>query len=167
VAHFSHSNIGFNIVPPLPVGSKISLAHNPQMLSKLGFNIPVIITSVPLDKNVSQSKSVLVMAHFDTGASVTNIDEKLARELELFPIGEASIQTAGGLKDTKKYIVSISFPNTALRGYKLSVNDCNLPYNGNVSDLNPQNFSVLLGRDIMSNWNIVWNGPTSTVLISD
>jgi hypothetical protein len=26
---------------------------------------------------------------------------------------------------------------------------------------------ILIGRDIMSRWNIVWNGPTSTVFISD
>jgi hypothetical protein len=25
----------------------------------------------------------------------------------------------------------------------------------------------LIGRDVMSRWNIVWNGPTSTVFISD
>jgi len=167
MAHFSHLNIGFNIVPPLPVDSKVSIAHNHEKLFVLGFNMPVIITNVPLDKDVSQSKSALVIAHFDTGASVTSIDEKLADELELFPIGRSSMQTAGGLKETKKYMVNISFPNTALKDYKLSVNDCNLPYNGIMSDLSPQNFSVLLGRDIMTNWNIVWNGPTSTVLVSD
>jgi hypothetical protein len=31
----------------------------------------------------------------------------------------------------------------------------------------PRNFGVLLGRDVMARWNIVWNGLTSTVFISD
>lgn len=40
----------------------------------------------------------------------------------------------------------------------------------NISSDHPvdfNNFGLLIGRDIMSRWNIVWNGPTSTVLVSD
>jgi len=29
------------------------------------------------------------------------------------------------------------------------------------------NFGVLIGRDIMARWNIVWNGPSSCVFIAD
>ena len=168
MAHFSQSlQIDIIIEPPLPDNSRVSIAQGPHELKASGFNLPVIITSVPLDKEVSQPKSILVMAHFDTGASGTSIDEKIARELELFPIGTTLMQTAGGSRDAKSYIVDISFPNTGLRGYRLRANDCNLPYNGIATNLSSENFGVLLGRDIMANWNIVWNGPTSTVLISD
>jgi len=167
MAHLLHFDNFINIDPPLPPNSRVTASSSSRMLSFLGFNIPVIITSVPLDKNASSPKSVLVMAHFDTGASVTSIDEKIAKELELSPVGVTNMQTAAGLKSAKTYIADISFPHTALRGYRLNISDCNLPYNGNITDLSPQNFSVLLGRDIMTNWNIVWNGPSSTVFISD
>jgi len=30
-----------------------------------------------------------------------------------------------------------------------------------------KNYGVLIGRDIMSSWNIQWDGPSSAVIISD
>jgi hypothetical protein len=167
MAHYTQFQAQLKVDPPLPPESKVSVASSAHTLMTIGFNLPVIITSIPLDKEERQPKSALVMAHFDTGASGTSIDVKLAQELELFPIGKTNMQTAAGIKEVSKYLVSVSFPNSQLKGYKLSVSDCNLPYNGNPTDMNPQNFCVLLGRDIMAHWNIVWNGPSSTVLISD
>ena len=98
---------------------------------------------------------------------LTTIDEKLAIELGLCPIGTSLVHTAAGHKDVKSYAISISFPDTGLKGYKLTVNDCVLPYDEKLDAMNPNNFAVLIGRDIMANWNIVWNGPTSTVILSD
>jgi predicted aspartyl protease len=107
------------------------------------------------------------MAHLDTGASITSIDRRIAAELELHPIGVGKIMTASGEMEANSYGILISFPNTQLRGYRIRVSDCKLPYNGNRLDLSVRNYGVLIGRDIMANWNIVWNGPSSTVIISD
>jgi hypothetical protein len=107
------------------------------------------------------------MAHFDTGCSITSIDIKLAHELELIPIGTSVSQTAGGLRDAKNYMVDISFPNTGLKGYRLKITDCVLAYDDTAPELDPTKFGVLIGRDIMMNWNIFWSGPTSSVFISD
>jgi hypothetical protein len=167
MAHITQSSYDIKANPPLPLGTQISLSHGPQPLLSLGFNMPVLLTGIPLDKDKPNQKSMLVMAHFDTGASITSIDEKIAAALNLFPIGTTPSMTASGKRDARNYIIEITFPNTELKGYKLRVSDCRLPYNGDISDLSPKNFGVLLGRDIMSNWNIVWNGPSSTVLISD
>jgi len=166
MAHLQHFNPTFSFEPPLPPEAKISLSASSYNMCMKGLNIPVQITSVPLDKS-EQPKNVIVMAHLSVGAFSTCIDEKLATALELFPVGKSRIQTIGGFKKVKKYIVTVSFPNTNLRGNLMYVVGCDLAYKGNASNLDPNNFSVLIGRDITANWNIVWNGPTSTAFISD
>ena len=167
MANYFQPIFQINYEPPLEPNTKVSLSMGPQHLAYAGFNIPVMVTDVPLEKGAMPSKGKLVMAHLDTGASRTTIDEKLAAELGLVPIGVSLIHTAAGPKDSKSYAISISFPDTGLRGYKLTVDDCVLPYDDTLPDLNPHNFALLIGRDVMANWNIVWNGPSSTVFLSD
>ena len=69
------------------------------------------------------------------------------------------------------YAVDISFPGAKLSPFiNLPIGSCNLPFKINDDGkimISPQNFGLLIGRDIMSRWNIVWNGPTSTVFILD
>lgn len=167
MAQIIKSNIHIDLNPIPTQETTVSVQYSSYPLSYFGFNIPVALITVPLDKNDLAVKTKLVVAHFDTGASATCIDEELANELELMAIGMDVIQTANGAKDVKQYMVDVEFPNTMLKGYRLIVNSCNLPYMPNSSELNNSNFGLLLGRDIMANWNIVWNGPSSTVIISD
>ena len=166
MAHLQHFNPTLSFDPPLPPDAKVSLSASSYNLCMKGLNIPVQVTSVPLD-NSAEPKSVVVMAHLGLSGFNTCIDKKLATALELFPIGKSRIQVPGGFEEAKKYIVTLSFPNTGLRGNLMYVVECDLSYKGNESNLDPNNFSVLLGRDIAANWNIVYNGPTSTVLLSD
>ncbi len=120
----------------------------------------------------AQRKTIAVMAHFDTGASLTTIDQNLAAHLNLVSTGSSSISTANGVTNTSNYAVDISFLNTGLKTIQnLQVSSCRLSnFNVQATIANPndpKNFGLLIGRDIMSLWNIVWNGPTSTVLVSD
>ena len=167
MAHYNGFHTNLDVSPSLDNNQKINVTHSPDNLSGLGFNIPVMITGAAYDKNNREAKNIIVTAHLDTGASITAVDEKIAETLGLRPLGTNKLLTANGLREARNYFVNISFPNTNLRSYKIFVNDCKLPFNGNASDMNPQNFGVLLGRDIMSFWNIIWNGPSSTVFISD
>ncbi|MCM0607267.1 MAG: aspartyl protease family protein [Xanthomonadaceae bacterium] len=112
------------------------------------------------------------MAHFDTGASLTTIDVRVAQHLGLISTGMSPISTANGVTNTPNFAVDVGFLNTGLRRIvNLQVSSCNLSHfnlqNALTNTNDPRNFGVLIGRDIMSLWNIVWNGPTSTVLISD
>jgi len=165
MAHLQHFNPTMTFDPPLAPNSKITMNASSYNLCMKGMNLPVTITTMPLDG--SKPKSLTVLAHLGTGAYTTCIDEKLATALELFPVGQVKIQTESGFKNAKKFIVDISFPNTGLRGYIAYVGECDFAYKGSKSNLDPNNFSVLLGRDILANWNIVYNGPTSSVFISD
>jgi hypothetical protein len=76
--------------------------------------------------------------------------------------------TAGPIQ-TPDYAIDLSFPNTNLSPFfNLKIGSCKLGFN--LADNNPnlqRNFGILLGHDVMAKWNIVWNGPTSTVFISD
>jgi hypothetical protein len=115
--------------------------------------------------------SIVVMAHFDTGASVTSIDINLAKYLNLLALGQSPSYTASGLQVMPNFSLDLSFPHTTLSPFvNLNIGSCHLHFDVQESlknNNNPRNFGILLGRDVMAKWNIVWNGPTSTVFISD
>jgi len=111
------------------------------------------------------------MALLDTGASRTTICQTIADILQLNPVGSSRISTASGTEDFADYAVDIIFPTSGLRGFdNLQVGSCKLPYDHNLPDalrMAPENFGVLIGRDMMARWNIVWNGRSSSVFVSE
>jgi hypothetical protein len=169
---FHRYGFGIDTNPPLPTGTKVSVSINPLLLASLGLNIPVEISTASVFRkfpNPLPLASITVAAHFDTGASITSIDLNLAKHLHLVSIGQTTRGTAAGPIKTPDYAIDLSFPNTNLSPFfNLKIGSCDLGFNpANINPNIPQNFGILLGRDIMSKWNIVWNGPTSTVFISD
>ena len=159
-------SIGFQTSPPLPKDMKVSLNISPVPLMLEGFNIPVIVstaTAYQIPNNPQSVKAEQIIAHFDTGANKTSIDIELAKKLKLIPTGESPSNTAAGLRKAEDFVVDISFPSASLQPFKnLQISSCVLS-----NPENPLPFQILLGRDVMSRWNIVWDGPTSTVIISD
>jgi hypothetical protein len=130
-----------------------------------GVNIPVLVStaSVYRTPNDQSVNSIQILAHFDTGATKTSIDIGLARQLDLIPIGESPSHTAAGLRQATDFVIDLSFPAANLQPFKnLQISSCEL-VNPNI----PLKFKMLLGRDVMARWNIVWDGPSSTVIISD
>jgi hypothetical protein len=172
---FQHHNFGFTINPPPPPGTKVTLNISPTPLFLSGLNIPVELSTASAFRTIPSPpplSSIVVMAHFDTGASITSIDIDLAKHLNLIPQGKSWSTTASGPLLAPVFAVDLSFPSTSLSPFKnLRIGSCklsNFNLTNAISNPNvPQNFGILLGRDIMSRWNIVWNGPTSTVFISD
>ena len=81
--------------------------------------------------------------------------------------------TAAGPAQKPNYSIDLSFVgrSSVLKGFhNLEVGSCDLPFKlsehaSNTTD--PRYFGVLIGRDILSKWMFVWNGPTSTVFIAD
>ena len=175
MAILQHFNFGVNINPPPPTGSQINVNVSPLMLQLFGFNIPVEILTATADRQPPSPlplNSIIVMAHVDTGASITSIDISLAEHLNLEATGELTNITAGGAKDMPRFAIDLCFPNTKLSPFiNLGIGSCNLvTFNIQqclLSPHNPQNFGILIGRDVLSRWNLVWNGPSSTIIISD
>ena len=173
MAVHNHIEVNFEITPPPPEGTHLAVNLSPIPLFESGFNLAVEVStasafrSPPLNAPLS---SITVTAHFDTGATFTAIDINLARHLNLLAIGQSEHHTAAGRQTMPNFAVDISFLNTRLSPiYNLRISSCNLGFalKNNASLPNPQNMGLLIGRDIMSRWNIIWNGPTSTVIVSD
>lgn len=162
-----------NSAKKLPEDARINLSFSHIPLMQAGFNMLVSISGPKVEAagKPQDVKSVVVMAHFDTGASRTSIDTKLASHLGLVPVGAGIVHTAAGPKQLPNFAVTLSFPGTRLSPFiNIPIGSCNLPFqigeDGSIA-LSAQNFGLLLGRDVMSHWNIVWNGPTSSVFVSD
>ena len=158
--------------PALPQGSRVDIVSSSRYLLEHGFVVPIIVQTpsvlcaMPLSLPL---KTLQVMALFDTGASRTCVSEIIANSLLLNPVGFSKFHTASGIEVFADYAVDIHFPNAGLRSFEnLKVGSCSMPYSHNLPD--PQrmcddNYGVLIGRDIMERWNIVWNGPSSSVFI--
>jgi len=131
-----------------------------------GFNMGVIVSTATIfrsPQNPHSLNSSQIIAHFDTGASKTSIDIELAKQLNLVPIGESPSHTAAGLRQATDFVIDLGFPGTNLQPFiNLQISSCKL-----TNPAMPLPFKMLLGRDVMSRWNIVWDGPSSTVIISD
>lgn len=158
----------------VPNGVQVFTNNSGKELFDKGFNIIVeLSTSTVFSKQPNYPrKSMMVVAHFDTGASITAIDKKLANYLALNSIGVGSVNTASGVSDTNYYSIDMHFVNTPLKSISdLRVNEVDLKHFNLQSCLsNPNeenNFGLLLGRDVMANWSIFWHGPSSSVFISD
>jgi len=167
-------SVEFKLSNPIPPETKVFLGTNPLLLMERGFVLPLIIQTPsvlclpPISK---QLRTITVMALFDTGASRTSITNDIANDLELEPVGFSKIHTAAGPGIFPDFAVDVLFPNAGLKNFEnLKVGSCKLPYKRNLPPdlaMANSNFGVLIGRDMMSRWNVVWNGPTSTVFISD
>jgi hypothetical protein len=171
---FHYSNVVFNITPPPPSGTKLLAGFDETRLRLKGLNIPVEISTATIFKgpqNTTSVSSALVMAHFDTGANITSIDIALAKHLNLIPTGQSTKRTAAGISQPMPdFVIDLNFRVPLSPLFNLRIGSCDLGFNlqqclSNPND--PVNFGILIGRDIMSRWNIVWNRPTSTVFISD
>ena len=120
------------------------------------------------NKNHNQniaSKSY-VPALIDTGASVTGIDRKLLKDLNYPPLGITNLVTPSGTAQTNIYLVRLVIPSNK---------DPNFPPNvpriiiDNVRaiavDLSNQRYKVLLGRDVLRNIVMIYNGPHALITL--
>ncbi|MCK4248921.1 MAG: retropepsin-like domain-containing protein [Candidatus Omnitrophica bacterium] len=97
-------------------------------------------------------------ALIDTGASMMCIDRKIIESLGVQPVNEALVGTVGGTRKQYVYPVNLRFPNTDLP--ELNV----LCLGG---DFTGQNETIaLIGRDILQNFLLVYNGPEALVTLS-
>jgi len=174
MAHINQLGYSVQIAPKPAPETRVSLSISPIPLENTGFTVPVSVSTPSTIRETNPAAVVrteTVMALFDTGASKTSIDIRLAELLGLSPVGISTSHTAAGPSESYDYAVDISFPGSNLLPFiNLPIGSCKLPFqigeNGEIA-INKTNFGLLIGRDIMSRWNIVWNGPTSTVFISD
>ena len=100
-------------------------------------------------------------ALLDTGASITVISRVFANHCKLFQTNEGSTITAiGATHRCGEHAGAISFPGTKLRSLELI---------GIVSAdfIRQPHYACLIGRDILRNWTITFDGRSKLVTIID
>ena len=100
-------------------------------------------------------------ALLDTGASVTVISKVFANYCKLFQTNEGSEITAvGATHRCGEHAGSISFPGTSLRPLDpIRIVSLDFP--------KARHYAILIGRDILRNWVITFEGRAKRVTITD
>ena len=175
MSHVNHLNLELQAGKDASGNSVTTVRQSPLALMRQGFNRSLEVATatafVQKQPDPLPLKTITLVGHFDTGASQTSIDYKVAQHLNLIPTGQITIRTAGGAKGVDTFVIDVAFVNTGLRSVRnLRISSCDLGFSFERYAQDPNiatNFGILMGRDIMSLWNVTWHGPTSTVFISD
>ena len=148
-------------------GHSVEFAEN-DFLSTNGALLHVDIT-VPVDLQMYLADNGLPPysvrsghALIDTGAGISAVDESIFHELEIPPVESESIFTANGVADFKVFNAAASFPELAV--YNLSLEDV---VGCNIRAQSPLGFDLimLLGREILRNFVMVYDGPKSRTML--
>ena len=103
---------------------------------------------------------VKMKALLDTGAAVTVISKTFARHSKLLQTGETEIRVLGSLHKCGEHAGAICFPGTNLRPYD--------PIRILSADfVQERHYAILIGRDILRNWVITFDGRSRRVTITD
>jgi len=132
------------------------------VLQKRGPQIDVAIThpKAVADAMQETGASVLtkhVRALIDTGAWLTTISNALAQELKLMQTGrKVRLISVHDQQERPTYFADIYFQGGAIR--TVAAVACSLEVEG---------IDCLIGRDIMMNWIMTYNGREGSITISD
>ncbi len=141
--------------------------------SGLKILVEISTASTDIDEVNQPRKYLRVWAKIDTAAYKTHLSQKITDYLDLISKGERkNVPTGGGFTNTKTFAVDLKFVDYELKPFiNLEIGSLEkFPFDLTKAQELPQekrNIGVLIGRDILSRWNLNWDGPTSTVTISD
>ncbi len=103
---------------------------------------------------------VRMKALLDTGAAITVVSKTFAKHCKLLQTGETEIRALGSLHKCGEHAGAISFPGTNLRPYD--------PIRIVSADfVQERHYEILIGRDILRNWKITFDGRSKRVTIVD
>ncbi len=91
------------------------------------------------------------LALIDTGATFTSIDEDILNALGIRPVGSTPVQTPSGvLQQRGIFTCQFSFPGTPIPVFPFA--------NVVGSTLKPQGIVALIGRDLLRNFLLIYDG---------
>ena len=150
---------GFN-----PQGKPSNLPPR-HVLQTVGPSLNIVLSVTEEHQRALSSKGrsipqpVSGAALIDTGASLTAVDEEVCRQLGLQPTGIVNISHANGSTPRNTYPIQIIFPGTPLPSLLLAS-----ALSVDLSCGTPRHIA-LLGRDLLSNLRMVYNGPVGRIEI--
>ena len=105
------------------------------------------------------------MALIDTGATRSAVDETVITALGVQPIGVVRVGTAGGMVDQSLYSAKFSFPGSNLPSMEFAqLTGVNLQ--GHVVPHLNVPLIALIGRDILSQFVMIYNGPAAGLTLA-
>lgn len=103
---------------------------------------------------------IRVKALLDTGASVTVISKTFAKHCKLLQTGESEVRALGAQHKCGEHAGSITFAGSDLRPAEaIRIRS--------VDFIREAHFACLIGRDILRNWTITFEGRSKRVTIAD
>jgi hypothetical protein len=153
-----------------PGPGQIPLQPSPQALMTTGpliqiqIEIPAALAAIMQAANQPIPAPVDGMALIDTGATITSIHAPILTGLGINPVGVANVGTAGGPQQQSTYPARFSFPGTPLPGFEMAqVIGCDLT---GQTVLNQRQLIALIGRDVLANAILVYNGSAGMFSLS-
>lgn len=121
--------------------------------------VPNVLATYLTEKGKPVPAPVTGEALVDTGASISCVDETAIRGLGVNPVGIAQVGTPSTAGTPQlQYPVLFQFPGTTLPSIEIA--------HALGSVLQPQNLLALIGRDILSGFVFIYNGPGGFVTLS-
>ena len=132
-------------------------------LIQVVLSMPAALAAFCRENSLNVPLPVTGYALIDTGASNTAVDEGILKQLSVLPIDLISHSTASGAGTAFVYPAQVSFPDLNIPDMKMDrVVGC--PLKWQTSD--GKEVIMLLGRDLLTYFLMVYNGPASTVTLS-
>lgn len=141
---------------------------NPNILIATGplLSVEISLPAALAEFITKQKKTIPApktgFALIDTGATKSGVDIDVIRELKVSPVGITTTLTAGGPKEVYLYPAHFRFPGEGLEIEFSSVLGVNLKE----QQVNKQPIIALLGRDILSRFIFVYNGPAGMFTVA-
>lgn len=144
----------------MPIHNQIFITNNkldPTALALQGpliaveIAVPAALAKYLVDHNEPIPSPMTGIAVIDTGASITCIDREVIAKLNVPAVGYTDVFTPSGSERQNTHPAKFSFPGTKLPEINFSA--------VLASKLKEQKIIALIGRDVLSHFILMYNGP--------
>lgn len=138
-----------------------SLEFHPGPLHKSGpvlpieIHIPTALAAHYDKQNQTPPSPGTGLALIDTGATNSAVDKKIISSLSVKPVGVIDVGTASGIVQQETYPAKLSFPVEKIEVEFSRMAGVDL--GGQTVDDQP--IIALIGRDLLTRWVLIYNGP--------
>ena len=144
--------------------NRVGTPDSAARLATEGPTVPVTIGLTPQLISFLRSTGLPItmpvagLGLIDTGAAVCAIDEALIRPLNVPPSGVTTIATPSGVAQHATYPAALSFPGTALPDVSFA-DVIGAPLHG-------QGIIAIIGRNVLRDFVLIYNGPGGSVSLA-